>query len=146
MSKLTAPLTNDPVSNSGREAEMFSLRFTPDWEAEIEMDVYELDGNGQRIFDKIDHTPGLTDKQRTEAKSKYWPKRPQPYTTKGSMVDSQTGEVDPEGDVKEIDFLFSLTFAQLKAMLGKTDNDSVLQAVKEFVGLKMQDIAARGQI
>lgn len=144
MSKLIVAITNDPINDNPREAEMFDLRFTHDWEIEITMDIFEKTAQGERLFDVALNKPGLTDKQRSDAKEKYFPKRTVPYSTKGSKVDAQ-GSIDAEGNINEIDFLFSLTFAQFKAIMNKTDNDSVLQAIKEFVGLKMQDISARGQ-
>jgi len=144
MSKLILQISNDPINGNPREAEMFQLRFTADWEIEIEMDIHEKQ-NGQRLFNVAQTIEGLTTQQREDAKSKYFPKRSKPYQTKGTKVNGQ-GQVDANGSINEIDFLFSLSFAQLKAIMGKTDSDSVLQTIKEFVGAKMVDISNRGQL
>src|SRR5690606_24799285 len=143
MSKLIVPITNEPITGLPREAEMAELKFTREWEIETSVDIYEKNEQGERLFDVALTAPGLTEKQRENAREKYFPLR-KSYTTKGSKVNEQ-GQVDPNGTINEIDYLNSITFGQLKAMLNKTDDDSVLLAIKEFVGGVIQDISNRGQ-
>lgn len=144
MSKLIVPITAEPITANPREAEMYQMVFTREWEIELTMDLYEKNAEGDRLFDLASTKEGLTQKQREIAREKYFPKRPTAYTTKDSFV-NELGQIDPNGETREIDFLFSLTFSQLKGIMGKTDDDSVLQTIKEFVGQKMQDISNRGQ-
>jgi hypothetical protein len=145
MSKLIVPITNDPITGNPREAQLWRLVFTDDFDLEIIMDIFEKDAvSGDRLFDVAQTKPGLTELQRQDALTKHFPKRTRPYTTVGSKVNAQ-GEIVNDGEFKEIDFLTSLTFGQFKALMGKTDNDSVLLTIRDFVGAKMQEISNRGQ-
>lgn len=143
MTKLIVPITPEPLTGVAREAEMFELKFTREWEIETSVDIYLKNAQGERLFDAALTAPGLTQLQRDNAREKYFPMR-KTYTTKGSKVNEQ-GEVAEDGTINEIDFLNGITFGQLKTMLGKTDEDSVLLAIKEFVGGVIQDISERGQ-
>jgi hypothetical protein len=145
MSKLIVPITNDPITGNPREAELWRLIFSEEFDIEIIMDIYEKDAvSGERLFDVARTKIGLSDLQRQDAMSKHFPKRTRPYTTVGSLVNEQ-GEVSEEGTIDEIDFLTALNFTQFKGLLGKTDADSVLLAIRDFVGAKMQEISSRGQ-
>jgi hypothetical protein len=145
MSKLIVPITNDPITGNPREAQLWRLTFTDDFEIEIVMDIFEKDAvSGDRLFDIAQSKQGLTDLQRQDALSKHFPKRTRAYTTVGSMV-NEFGQVIENGTINEIDFLTALSFAQFKGLLGKSDSDSVLNSIRDFVALKMQEISNRGQ-
>jgi hypothetical protein len=145
MQPLIVAITNDPITSNPREAELTTMTFDKQFHIEIVMAVAEKDSvSGERLFDIAQSKQALTDLQRKDAMSKHFPQNSRPYTTKGSKVNAQ-GEVRDDGTIDELDFLTSITFAEFKTMLGKTDTDSVLLAIREFIGLKMQEISARGQ-
>lgn len=145
MSKLIVPITNDPITGNPREAQLWRLIFTDDFDIEIVMDIFEKDAiSGERLFSVAQTKVGLSELQRQDALSKHFPKRTRPYTTVGSKVDAN-GVVIDSGTINEIDFLTALTFTQFKGLLSKTDSDSVLLAIRDFVAAKMQEISNRGQ-
>ncbi|MFN7703496.1 MAG: hypothetical protein ACK5OS_02650 [Chryseotalea sp.] len=140
MSKLIVQITPDPITGNPREAEVFKLEFNADWEIDIYIDIYEKNNQGQRLFDTAKTLPG---QQGEAAQIKTFPIRRR-YTTIGSKVNAQ-GQVDEQGAINEIDFLNTITFEQFKGILLKTDQDSVLGSIKQFVGAKVQEISQRGQ-
>jgi hypothetical protein len=140
--KIVTPITNDPVTTNPREAEMFQLVFDRDWEMSLEIDIFEKNSQGQRLFDVASQLP--LGQQRDAAQAKHFPTR-RPYTTKGSMVNAQGNVVEQGGVASEKEALFSITNDQLLQLTGKTGSDSALETIREFVKLKIQEISARGQ-
>ncbi|MGZ8505693.1 MAG: hypothetical protein ACXWW0_00100 [Bacteroidia bacterium] len=139
-------ITPDPITAFARECVMKKLTFHKDLEMDLEIEIHEVNATGQSLYDVAQTMQGLTDEQRNAALAKHFPKSPaEPYTTRGGLVNSATGEVDPNGDITEREALFSITISQLKAMTGKTDADSAMGAIFEFVKLKMQEINQRGR-
>jgi hypothetical protein len=145
MEEVTVNISADPVSGNTRMLKMKKLTFQHDLEALLEMELHELDGNGVSLYEKAKELSNVTEEQKQLAMQKYFPIALEPYTTRGAMVDSSTGEVDPEGDITEKQALFGITIGQLKALTGKTDNDSCLEAVFEVVRQKMLDTNNRGR-
>ncbi|MFN7609451.1 MAG: hypothetical protein ACK5QX_00725 [bacterium] len=141
MSKLIVPITNDPITGNPREAEVFRLEFNADWEIDITIDIYEKNQQGQRLFDLASQLQNQ--QQRDAAQQKTFPIRRR-YTTIGSKVNAQ-GQVEDNGSINEIDFINSITFTQFKGLLNKSDADSVMTSIKDFVGAKVQEISQRGQ-
>lgn len=139
---MTVQITPDPVTGNAREAECFKVEFAKDWEVNIEIDIYEKNAQGERLFEIAKTLPNQ--QQREAAMSKYFPVR-RPYTTRGSMIDANGNVVEQGGVLSEREFLESLTIAELKAITGKSDSDSALGMIKEFVRLKIQEISSRGQ-
>ena len=136
-------ITPDPVTAQPREAELVSLIFTREWEIEIQIDIFTKNKNNQRLFDVAASLP--PGPQRDSAIQRNFPIRSKVYTTKGSRVNAQ-GEIDPEGVTTEMEFINNLTFNDFMELTGKNSTDSIMQAIRHFVSLKMIDIADRNQV
>jgi hypothetical protein len=142
MQKLIVPIQPDPITGSPREAELINcILFNSRMETRLEVYVYRKNAQGQRLFDLANQLSN--EQQRLAAQKEYKPTLLE-YTTEGSFVDVQ-GNIDENGTIKEIDFIASITIGQFKAMLQKSDSDSLLESIKEFIGFKIQEISQRGQ-
>jgi hypothetical protein len=144
MQPIKVPISNDPVTGNARELVMTRLVFEKDLEASLSMEIHELNEQGVSLFEVAKTTPGLSEAQRNIAMSKHFPVQTPPYSTRDAKVNA-FGQIDPEGQFSEIESLFSITIGQLKAMTGKSDNDSALAAVFDIVRQKMIDTNTRGK-
>lgn len=144
--EVTVQISPDPVDESRqRICKLFRLEFNKNLDMNLEVEIHEVDSDGISLFDIASTKVGLTAEQREAAMKKYFPTRSPVYSTLGSRVNSQTGQVDDNGDIPEKQALFSVTFSQLKSLTGTNDNASVLETIMKFVGMKMQEINARGR-
>jgi hypothetical protein len=145
MNEVKVSISADPVTGNNRELKMERLIFESDLEVTLLMDIHTLNEQGQSLFELAKSAPMLNDVQRQLAMQKHYPVRTPPYTTRGAMVNSQTGQIDDNGDITEKQSLFAITIADLKTLSGKTDADSALEALFEIVKAKMVDTNNRGR-
>jgi hypothetical protein len=140
MSTLKTQFSNHPVTDNVREAEMFRLTFDKNWDMFIEIDIYEKNSQGQRLFDIASNIP---EKEKRDAAQRTTQPIRIDKDTKDVLVDAQGNIVKENGVMSEKDFMFQITNAQLLQATGKTLNDSALETIQEFVKIKMQEINAR---
>jgi hypothetical protein len=145
MNEVKVPISNDPITGNQRELKMKRLIFQSDLEASLEMEIHELNEQGQSFFEVAKNLNGLTEAQRNVAMQKHFPIQLPEYTTRGAFVNSATNQIDDNGDITEKQSLFSITIGQLKALTAKDDNDSALEALFEIVKSKMLDTNNRGR-
>lgn len=145
MIQVKVPISADPISGNTRECVMKKLTFEQDLEMVLEVEINELNNGGISFYELAKTKEGLTEAQRNVAMSKYFPSPVSPFSTRNSKVNSKTGKTDINGDVKERDALFAVTFSQLKAMTNSTDSDSVLKSFFKVVVSKMQEINESGR-
>jgi hypothetical protein len=145
MNEVKVGITPDPVSLNDRMLKMKKLTFAQDCEISIETEVHELNAEGVSMFDLAKNLINVTPEQKEVAMQKHFPATLPPYSTRGSRVNAQTGQVDENGEITEKEALFGITIGDLKTITGKTDGDSCLEAFFDIVKMKMLETNTRGR-
>ncbi|CCH00291.1 hypothetical protein FAES_2282 [Fibrella aestuarina BUZ 2] len=145
MSTIQQPIAPQPLTGLNRLGVFASFTILANREMVQQTNIVYCDDQGVSLLEKAAADETLTEQQRQELATLYQTKLVT-RTTEGAFVDA-TGQVvaaDAEGAIPQLQFFRSLTFAQVMAMAGLTEEDSFADGLYALISAEISKIDGRG--